>query len=137
MQDDGLLKGLVARRPNEADEHLHHREWASGEGHIGKAFQDRAELVTSDSKEPSQAQFLQAPADKRRPWDAGRYRSIASAPIIAGKTKAVGGVTATSDQVGRFSPGSEGPDRVAALRILALSMAVLISAAKQEVADVG
>lgn len=134
--DASLLKCLVARRPNEDDERLVHREWAPGEGHIGKAFQDRKELVTSDAQDLSQAQFLQAPPEKRRPYDTERFRSIASVPIVTGKTEAVGGVTATSDRVGRFMPGSEGPDRVAALRVLALSIAVLISAAEQEVVDV-
>lgn len=135
-EDAGLLKCLVARRPKEDNERLPHREWAPGEGHIGKAFQDRKELVTSDAQDLSQAQFLQAPREKRRLYDTERFRSIVSVPIVTGKTEAVGGVTATSDRVGRFTPGSEGPDRVAALRVLALSVAVLISAVEQEVVDV-
>ena len=87
------------------------REWARGEGHVGKAFVDQRMIITGDAQHPDAEPFSAVPLVKERPYDRATYRSFASVPIgplLTGDGRPYGVLVATSDRVGRFSRENAG-----------------------------
>jgi hypothetical protein len=80
------------------------RDWAPGQGHIGKAFADAEPKITGDATDPAVIGLMGAPAALRRDHDATVYRSFASVPIIPSASNATpfGVLVATSDRAGAF-----------------------------------
>lgn len=80
------------------------REWAPGQGHIGKAFVDTKPLVTKDAYQAEVAQFCTAPRDKEAAYDSLAYRSFASIPIgpMNSDKSPYGVLVASSDVEARF-----------------------------------
>ncbi len=87
------------------------REWARGEGHVGKAFVDQRMIITGDAQHPDAEPFSAVPTSKERPYDRAVYRSFASVPIgplLTSDGRPYGVLVATSDRVGRFSRENAG-----------------------------
>ncbi len=97
----------VTRRPTTKEEQAPHRSWRAGEGHVGKAFQDRRPLVCADSTEANVRGFFDAPGDKLRDYDLDRYRSLAAIPIQTDEEQPLGVIVATSAVEGRFTPDDD------------------------------
>lgn len=64
------------RHPSSGDP----RVWKIGEGHVGKAFADNDDKITSDMTDPSTASLLKMPG-KVRPYDETIYCSMISAVL--------------------------------------------------------
>lgn len=123
-----VLKCRATRRWSRESEEQPHREWPSGVGHVGIAFQNQEELVCEDAQDPNVAGFLKAPPHLYREYDPDLYRSLASLPIMIGDRKGpLGVLVATSDVVERFGHAEEGSrDGVEPLRALANVLATLL-----------
>ncbi len=129
----GVLVCEACRRPTKDEQDAPHRSWKSGEGHTGKAFQDRRALVCANSDDPNVRGFFAAPPGQTHHDDHRRYRSLAAIPIMLSPEHApVGVVVATSNIEGRFQPPEEeldvNHDRIEPLRALARTLATLIAA---------
>ena len=124
-QEAQELRCLVTRRPTTREEQAPHRSWREGEGHVGKAYQDRRPLVCSDSTEPNVRGFFDAPGAKLRDYDLDRYRSLAAIPIQSDDEVPVGVLVATSAVAGRFLPEDE--ETVSPLLSLARTLATLLA----------
>jgi hypothetical protein len=83
------------------------RTWGANEGHIGHAFQNRKELITSNAQAAEVAALMGA-GNNSLPYDAEVYRSYVSEPILATDPTAIpyGVLVATSNQVGRYDPAN-------------------------------
>lgn len=129
----GKLVARASRRWSRDGEGGPHREWASGDGHVGQAFKMRQEVVVSDARDANVAVFLAADIADRRSYDPELYVSFASVPIKMGDIEAPRGVlSATSDQAGRFVLEGRGlgdpaaPDTVEPLRVAARVIATIL-----------
>jgi putative methionine-R-sulfoxide reductase with GAF domain len=80
------------------------REWARGQGHVGKAFADGATKITGDATDSDVAALMQPPGDMVNAYDDSAYRSFASVPIgpINQGDDPIGILVATSDRINRF-----------------------------------
>lgn len=120
----------VTRRWSRESEQGRHRAWATGEGHVGQAFNARRELVCADSRAPEVAGFMEATGGNYRSYDQQLYVSFASVPLMIGnKEEPMGVLVATSDQAGRFAPpnGQDGTqDTVEPLRLAANVIATIL-----------
>jgi hypothetical protein len=123
----------VTRRWSRSAEQGPHREWQSGDGHVGQAFKARRELICSNSNDGNVAGFLAAAAADRREYDTEVYVSFASVPIMIGDAETPRGVlSVTSDQAGRFVPrdarnqNPATPDAVEPLRVAASVIATIV-----------
>jgi hypothetical protein len=127
--ETGMLICSYCRRPDAADQNRRHRSWLPGEGHVGKAFQDRKDLICSDTRMPDVAGFFSAPPEKIAEYDQVKYVSIASVPLmLGGLREPLGVLVATSDQPGRFVNNPEGRiDSVEPIRVLADVIATLLA----------
>ncbi|WAC59951.1 hypothetical protein [Brevundimonas sp. SL130] len=134
-KDTKTLVCSACRRPTKADEDGEHRNWLSGEGHVGKAFSNKRSIIVSDALDPNVRGFFDAPLEKRAAdeGDAIKYRSIVAIPIaLAGApadAEPLGVVVATSDQAGRFTPREDGTedDAVKPIRHLGNTIATLLA----------
>lgn len=81
------------------------RSWRSGEGFTGAAWMSNGPVVVPDMALSALADAFSVPEEKRRSYDALRYRSAASVPIFVDNL-VWGIVTATSDKAGRFDLGN-------------------------------
>jgi len=124
------LECLICRRPIRAEETAPHRAWQPGEGHVGLAFSQGAELVASDTADPQIEQLFRGHGTKHRDDDTARYRSIASIPIRTLSDSPWGVLVATSDRAGRFRPVTASSrsaiDHAEPLRVLATNLAAAI-----------
>lgn len=99
------------------------RSWPEGVGIAGIAYTNKREIVIPDLREEG-VKAVFGPRDHVRPYDADRYVSMVSVPIIvAGREKPWGVVNATSDQAGHFaaskSPGFKYDEPIRALAAFA------------------
>lgn len=128
---DGKLGCFESRRPNRIDETREHRTWGPGEGHVGRAFGWKAELIIPDACDPVVSSLLLG--GQSRPEDNQRYRSVAAVPILAADD-ALGVVVATSDFPDRFTPRTDDflddIDPVEPLRLLAGALATVFAVTK-------
>jgi len=128
---DGNLACFESRRPNRLDEKRPHRTWAPGDGHVGKAFQWKQEVIIPDARDPVVGSLLRG--GQSRQEDNERYRSVAAVPIQADGI-ALGVVVATSDVAERFFVRDEDwldeIDPVEPLRLLAGTLAIMIAVTK-------
>lgn len=124
------LRLPVTRRWSRDNENSGHREWASGEGHVGQAFRARRALVCADSRTPEVAGFMEATGSNARGYDGELYVSFASLPLMIGdREEPLGVLVATSDQAGRFMPANgdgETMDTVEPLRLAANVIATIL-----------
>ncbi len=83
------------------------RTWGANEGHIGHAFQNRTELITSNAQSAEVAALMGA-GNNSLPYDAQAYCSYVSEPILATDPSAqpYGVLVATSSKVGRYDPAN-------------------------------
>lgn len=141
--DSATLVCRACRRPTKADEDGQHRDWCSGEGHVGKAFANKRAIIVSDALDPNVRGFFDAPLAKRPAdeGDAHKYRSIAAIPIalagVPADQEPLGVVVATSDQAGRFNPRQDGTedDAVKPIRHLGNTIATLLAVNDQSRRD--
>lgn len=81
------------------------RTWGRGQGHVGKAFVDRRNIITPDAAHPEVWELSAAPPGQGRDYDQDAYKSFASIPIgpFGGDEEmAYGVLVGTSDRVDRF-----------------------------------
>lgn len=81
------------------------RSWGRGQGHVGKAFVDRASIITPDSLHPEVEPLSSAPRGMEADYDREVYRSFAALPIgpLGDDVELPYGVlVGTSDRSGRF-----------------------------------
>ena len=118
----------ACRRWSQDSENQPHREWGTGDGHVGLAFKNSTEVICRDSSDASVAGLIKARGNDVRDYDAELYRSLASIPILSGgQSQPLGVVVATSDVAGRFVPKEDAErDSVEALRALASVLATLL-----------
>jgi hypothetical protein len=79
------------------------RNWARGEGHVGKAFVNGSAIITLDASHPDVAALSATPPGKTKSYD-DVYRSFAAVPIgpLVGEGLPLGVLVATSDRSGRY-----------------------------------
>lgn len=98
-----LLVCRACRRMSKADEEAHHRDWAKGQGQVGKTFHDRRRFICPDGHDPKLDQYFTAPNGQTRASDKDKYRSIAAFPVmLTPNSEPTGVVIASSDQPNRF-----------------------------------
>lgn len=107
------------------------RSWPKGEGYTGVAWRDGVEVIEADTSTPAAMRRYHVLAARSRPYDSGRYRSVAAIPVSGAPGGDLWGVvTATSDRIGRFQdeePG--GPlQAVDVIRDVAGMIALLVAA---------
>lgn len=123
----------VCRRFLRSEEDADHRSWVPGDGHVGIAYQNRREIVASDTSRPEARALFDASPAKRKGDDRDRYRSIAAVPIIVGDGSVGGVVVGTSDVPDRFRLRDEDSksavDTIEPLRMLARAIALLMDMA--------
>lgn len=81
------------------------RSWRPGEGHIGKAFADRASKITKDAHDPDVSELMAPPRADVRHYDDKAYRSYASVPFfdpLGRSPEPLGVIVATSNYKERF-----------------------------------
>lgn len=98
---DALLC-TACQRARPSDALLEHRSWKVGEGHVGKTFERKEELICSDATHPDIVKLIRAPVEKSKPTDDDRYVSLASFPLAIDHDAPLGVLIVTSDVAGRF-----------------------------------
>jgi hypothetical protein len=106
-EDSKELVCVACYRTRPSDAEHAHRSWKSGEGHVGKAYQRKAELVCSDARVPDVASWISAPPDKFHEEDLNRYVSLAAIPIAIKADTPLGVVIMTSSEPNRFVNSQE------------------------------
>ena len=102
---NNILDGLVCigcYRSRPSDIHSTHRTWMDGEGHVGKAFNLKSELICADATAPDVAPWIAAPQAKSDPKDKDKYVSLAAIPIAIDSDDPLGVFIVTSSQPYRF-----------------------------------
>lgn len=103
----GELLCVACYRTRPSDAEGDHRSWKPGEGHVGKAYELRTELVCSDARLPDVAAWIAAPPEKLRDEDPTRYVSLAAIPIAIHANQPLGVVIMTSSEPYRFVNSGE------------------------------
>lgn len=104
-QQPGVMKPIAREWTDRSETASLGRSWAKGDGYTGYLWslaQDnpRASVVEQDTQRP-ESQHYKVPTPD--PVREGRYRSVASFPILIGEKNTIWGVvTATSDRAGVF-----------------------------------
>ena len=102
---DGVLKPIWRRK------HLAHpsqqglgRGWPSGVGHVGRAFADNEDKITSDASPPAVQEQVRPPVALRRDYDERAYVSFAALPVRRSvhHDAPCGVLVGTSNKSGRF-----------------------------------
>jgi hypothetical protein len=107
MEGSGLLECVGCYRSRPSDARGPHRSWASGTGHVGKAFELQEELICSDATQPDVSSWISAPPTHYREDDEELYVSLASIPIALDADNPRGVLIMTSNKPKRFVSGNE------------------------------
>ena len=113
------------------------RIWPAGIGTVGMAYANAREIIVPDMQAVELGSTYDL-GDMARADDKGRYRSIATVPIlVAGGNKPWGVVVATSDQPHHFYVDEETGVRTSeAVRSLASMVALAVVVCKPEVGPI-
>lgn len=111
------------------------RVWREGTGIMGVCYSSGDEIIVPDLSADGMRSVFGTSANEARSYDAGRYRSMVAVPVnVAGEVKPWGVVTATTDNMGHFTPdGDVGVRPDEAARALASMVALAISVARKTV----
>lgn len=136
-RDDGLLKCEACCRSIPSDALGEHRSWVSGEGHVGRAFQLRRELICADANSPDVRHWIAASPERFDDLDEERYVSLAAVPVALTEDHPLGVLIVTSAVAGRFRHADDnaGSDEsfeerripIAALQDIAVQLAHLVT----------
>ncbi|MBD8679251.1 GAF domain-containing protein [Sphingomonas sp. CFBP 13720] len=98
------------------------RTWKENEGFVGRAWATEQPVIVPDGTVTDVLDQFTVPQEKRREYDAARYRSMAAVPIRTGDPAQIWGVVAASTSCpGRFrrDPGNKQVQAVDTVRLIA------------------
>ena len=99
---DKELRCIACYRSRPSDAKGQHRSWKIGEGHVGKTFEKKRELICEDARDPNVADWIAAPPEKQKSGDDNKYISLIAVPIAIDANQPLGVLIVTSDQPHRF-----------------------------------
>lgn len=99
---DKELYCIACYRSRPSDAEGQHRSWKIGEGHVGKTFEKKQELICADARDSNVANWIAAPPEKRNSDDEKKYISLIAVPIAIDANNPLGVLIVTSDQPQRF-----------------------------------
>lgn len=105
--DTDCLECIACYRSRPSDARGEHRTWKVGEGHVGKAFELKRELVCGDSSAPDIKPWISASPTNFDERDDERYVSVAAVPIAVNADEPVGVLVVTSSEPMRFANANE------------------------------
>ena len=99
---DEELQCIACYRSRPSDAKGPHRSWKTGEGHVGKTFELKRELICADARASDVADLIAPPQEKMKSTDRERYISLIAVPIAVDANHPLGVIIMTSDQPQRF-----------------------------------
>jgi hypothetical protein len=130
-QGTGLLDCISCFRSVPSDAIGPHRSWGIGEGHVGKAFQLKRELICADALQPDIRPWISAPPGKVDTDDEERYVSLAAVPLGLNFDEPFGVLIITSSIALRFGNSDDNRNGDDAAEIRRLRTAVVQDFATQ------
>jgi hypothetical protein len=128
-----VVLSAIAQRRAIACELSDARVWREGTGIMGVCYSSGDEIIIPDLAADGVRSVFGTSANEARSYDAVRYRSMVAVPVnVVGLSEPWGVITATTDNVGHFTPDGDigvRPDEAA--RALASMVALAISVCRK------